>query len=41
MKRTTFGSIRNLNYKFFQFSKELNEQRNFSSFNDGEKQGSS
>ena len=41
MKRITFGSTRNLNYKFFQYSKELNEQRGFSNSIDGERQGNS
>ena len=40
MRKKTYGSIRNLNYKFFQYSKEVNEQRCFSNSIDGEKQGS-
>ena len=40
MKNKSFGLIRNRNYKFFQYSKELNEQKNYSISNDGEKQGS-
>jgi hypothetical protein len=40
MKKITFGTIRNLNYRFFQYSKELNE-KNFSNSLDGEKIGSS
>jgi hypothetical protein len=40
MRKKTFGSIRNLNYKFFKYSKEINEQRSFSNTLDGEKQGS-
>jgi hypothetical protein len=41
MRKKTLGLIRNLNYKFFQYSKEINEQRNLSSSIDIEKQGSS
>ena len=41
MRKRTLGSIRNLNYKFFQYSKEINEQKGFSISVDGEKQGSS
>ena len=41
MKKISFGVIRNLNYKFFKYSKEINEQRNFSASIDVEKQGSS
>ena len=40
MRQKTFGAIRNLNYKFFQYSKEINEQRSFSNSIDGERQGS-
>ena len=42
MRKKIFGSTRNLNYKYFQYSKEINEQRSFSNSNsiDGEKQGS-
>ena len=40
MKKKSFGLIRNLNYKFFQYSKEFNEQKNYSLSID-EKQGSS
>ena len=41
MKKRTLGPTRNLNYKFFQYSKEISEQRSFSNSLDGEKQGSS
>ena len=41
MLKRTMGSTRNLNYKFFQYSKEINEQKGFSNSIDGEKQGSS
>ena len=41
MKKISFGVIRNLNYTFFKYSKEINEQSNFSSSMDIEKQGSS
>jgi hypothetical protein len=42
MIKKTFGSMRNLNYKFFQYSKEINEQKGFSnSIDGGERQGSS
>ena len=41
MKKKPFGLIRNLNYKFFQYSKEFNEKKNYSISIDGEKQGSS
>ena len=40
MKKRTLGSIRNLNYKFFQYSKEINDQKGFSNSLDGERQGS-
>ena len=41
MIKKTFGSMRNLNYKFSQYSKEINEQKGFSNSIDGERQGSS
>ena len=41
MRKVTFGILRNMNYKYFQYLKEINEQRNFSFSLDGEKQGSS
>ena len=40
MRKKTYGSIRNLNYKFFQYSKEINDQKGFSNSLDGERQGS-
>ena len=41
MKKITYGSTRNLNYQFFQYSKEYNEQKNVCNSIDGEKIGSS
>jgi hypothetical protein len=40
MKKKTFGLIRNLNYKFFEYSKQLNDTKNMQNSID-EKIGSS
>lgn len=40
MRKKTLGSLRELNFKYFQYLKEINEQRGFSNLIDGERQGS-
>ena len=40
MRKRTIGTTRNLNFKFFQYSKEINDQKGFSNLIDGERQGS-
>ena len=40
MRKKTLGSLRELNFKYFQYLKEINEQRGFSNLIEGERQGS-